>query len=199
MNNNKCIYLIRHGEAEHNINYLKYGSKTFYDKNYIDTKLTQKGHEQSINLHNSWNNINDIELVLVSPLYRTLQTATNIFKDNNIPILAIEDLREHPNTCHTCNKRKNKTELVKNFPNINFDNIINNKDNIWNDNIEESIDSLELRINNIKNLIKTFNYKNICIVGHNSFISQMLYKKILLLDNNDKEIKHCFPYKINKI
>ena len=102
---NKNIYLIRHGEAQHNINYLKYGSKTFYDINFIDTKLTPNGHKQSSNLNKLWKNINDIEIVLVSPLYRTLETATNIFKNYNIPIISLEDLREFPNTKHTCNKR----------------------------------------------------------------------------------------------
>ena len=33
----KNLYCIRHGLAEHNINYLKYGCKTFYDPNFVDT------------------------------------------------------------------------------------------------------------------------------------------------------------------
>ena len=194
---NKNIYLIRHGEAQHNINYLKYGSKTFYDINFIDTKLTPNGHKQSSDLNKLWKNINDIEIVLVSPLYRTLETATNIFKNYNIPIISLEDLREFPNTKHTCNKRSDKSILLKNFSHINFDNIQYEKDNIWNDNIEENITSLNIRIENIKNYIKNLNYNNICIVGHSSFIGQMIFNKIALLDNGDEELKHCFPYKIN--
>ena len=90
-----------------------------------------------------------------------------------------------------------KSILLKNFSHINFDNIQYEKDNIWNDNVEENISSLKIRIENIKNYIKNLNYNNICIVGHSSFIGQMIFNKIALLDNGDEELKHCFPYKIN--
>ena len=76
---NKNIYCVRHGQAIHNINFLKHGVSTFYDPNYVDTRLTEKGISQSIQLGKDWNDINDIDLVITSPQYRTLETTYNIF------------------------------------------------------------------------------------------------------------------------
>ena len=39
----KILYCIRHGLAEHNINYQKYGVSTFYDSKYVDTSLILLG------------------------------------------------------------------------------------------------------------------------------------------------------------
>ena len=85
----KLLYLIRHGLAVHNENFLKYGEKTFFDPKYVDTHLIEEGVQQSLQFGKTWQNIDDIELVLVSPLYRTLETATNIFKDKKINQITI--------------------------------------------------------------------------------------------------------------
>ena len=64
----KSLYCIRHGIAEHNMNYLKYGSSTFYDPQYVDTSLVVEGFKQARQLGETWEDINTIELVIVSPL-----------------------------------------------------------------------------------------------------------------------------------
>ena len=128
----KNLYCIRHGLAEHNVNYLKYGLETFYDPNFVDTSLVEEGFKQASNLGKTWlnkkdpsgtgsnkkdpsgtgSNKKDIELVVVSPLKRTLQTATEIFKDTDIPIISFELVREFPIGGHTCNKRSQKEYLM---------------------------------------------------------------------------------------
>ena len=113
---NKTLYCIRHGEALHNELYKKKGSQVFYNKDYVDTVLTPKGETQSLDLGKYWLNKNEIELVIVSPLKRTLQTAYNIFKDTDIPIIALEFTREYPMGLHTCNKRSNLEELKILYP-----------------------------------------------------------------------------------
>ena len=89
------LYCIRHGEATHNVLYEKIGMKAFINNNYYDTKLTNKGFNQSIELGKNWEEKNKIELVIVSPLSRTLQTAINIFKDTNVKIVAYDFLKEY--------------------------------------------------------------------------------------------------------
>ena len=101
----KLLYCIRHGLAEHNINYSKYGLSTFYDPNYVDTSLIPEGFQQAIELRNNWKQLNSIELVIVSPLKRTLQTAVELFKDHPVPMIALECVREYPMGLQTCNKR----------------------------------------------------------------------------------------------
>ena len=86
----KTLYCIRHGLSLHNKLYHKHGSKTFYDKDYVDTMLLPEGRQQAQILGKTWNEINNIELVIVSPLKRTLETAVNIIETIDVPIIALE-------------------------------------------------------------------------------------------------------------
>ena len=189
----KLLYLIRHGRALHNDNFLRYGEKTFYDPKFKDTRLTSIGHGQSNFLNKNWKEIHNIDLVLVSPLYRTLQTAENIFKGVDIPIIALEDLREYPYNSQTCNYRSNKVILENDFPIINFNNIsmIDEKINIKE---TETIKSLDKRISNIKRYIKNRNEEKICIVSHSIFLEKMKDNKISLIEKGEKELENCYPY-----
>ena len=63
----KDLYLIRHGMAQHNTLFYKYGVDIFYNPYYLDTKLVQEGHKQSNDLKNC-SLLTDIELVLTSSL-----------------------------------------------------------------------------------------------------------------------------------
>ena len=191
----KLLYLIRHGLALHNENFLKYGEKTFFDPKYVDTHLIEEGIQQSLQFGKTWQNIDDIELVLVSPLYRALETATNIFKNKDVPIISLEELREYSIGQHTCNKRSSKDILMLNFPHINFDDI-KGGDYLWTTK-SEGILSLEKRINNIKNYIQKRDEKVICIVSHTQFLEKMKYNKISLMENGKSKINHCFPYSMN--
>jgi len=192
----KLIYFIRHGLAKHNENFKKYGEKTFFDPNFIDTKLIPEGINQSNKLSSSWKEIYNIDLVLVSPLYRTLETANIIFNNISVPIISLENLREYPMGEQTCNKRSNKDILLRDFPNINFDDIKDNNDTLWDPYNTESIESLDNRINEIKKYIKNREEENICIISHTIFIEKMKDNTISLIENGKSEIDHCKPYKM---
>ena len=196
----KNLYFIRHGISEHNILFTKYGKSVFYDQRYYDTKLTDEGVEQSIVLGNTWKDINKIELVLCSSLSRTLETARGIFTKTDIPILALDILKEYPQGLQTCNKRSEKKELIEKFPEIDFTNVDDNE-TMWNTEREESIDELNERIKLLNEFIKTREETEIAIVSHNSFIGQYKDGVISLIENGKEELAHCYPYKIifNKI
>ena len=193
----KNIYCIRHGIAEHNMNYLKYGSSTFYDPQFVDTSLVQEGFNQAKQLGETWKDIDTIELVIVSPLKRTLQTACEIFKDKQVPMIALEYVREFPLGKHTCNKRSSKDMLVAKYSHINFDSLQSNQDDIWIYHREETIEELNLRIQKLKEFIASRSETNIALVNHSSFIGQMKDQEIKYLDNGQEELKHCYPYLIN--
>ena len=190
----KTIYCIRHGLSLHNLLYKKYGSSTFYNPDYVDTMLLPEGRQQALSLRDNWDEINNIELVIVSPLKRTLETAIIIFQNKNIPIIALEFCREYPLGKHTCNKRSNKEELELLYPTVNFDNLTSNKDREWDDFNEETLESLNKRIELLINYIKDRDENKIAFVNHSSFIGQMKDKHIKYLDNGEEELKHCFPY-----
>jgi broad specificity phosphatase PhoE len=170
--------------------------KAFFDKDFYDTKLTMNGINQSIELGKTWNNKHNMDLVIVSPLSRTLQTAMNIFKDTNVKMIALECVREYPNSLHTCNKRKDIDKLKNLFPRVDFSNIKENSDPSWNDQTGETINNLLNRINSLYDFIESNEYKNIALVGHNSYISMMKDQRLNRNEDGLEELQHCFPYKI---
>ena len=91
----KNLIGIRHGEALHNVVAKIYGNKVY--KEFEDTTLTTNGMRQAIEA-----NVPPPDLVLVSPLTRTLQTATLMFP--NVKVVALECLKEYPQHTEICNR-----------------------------------------------------------------------------------------------
>ena len=189
----KLLYLIRHGYALHNELYPKLGVRAFRIDATIDAPLTHEGHIQAIELGNSWENKGTIELVLVSPLTRALETCMNIFGDTNIRIESHEFLREYPIGEDTCNKRSSLSLLKNKYPKINF-NLSDDEDILWREEYREKIDELENRIKIMIDYLKSRPEKNIAIIGHSSFIGQFKDNYIRYKENGDEELKHCYPY-----
>lgn len=167
----KNLYLIRHGHSLHNELFYKIGVKAFRIPATIDAPLTNKGHLQSIELGNTWQKKSEIELVLVSPLTRTLDTAMNIFGDTDIPMVSEEFLREYPIGEYTCNKRSSLTLLKNKYPRIDF-NLISDQDTLWTSEYRETIDELEQRLDKMVKYLQNRKENNIAIVGHSSYFGQ---------------------------
>ena len=141
----KILHLVRHGHSLHNELFHKIGVQAFRIPLTIDSPLTQEGHLQSIELGQSWQNKKEIELVLVSPLTRTLETCMNIFGDTEIPIISQEFLREYPIGEDTCNKRSSMTSLNNRFPKIEFQLDVD-QDTLWREDYRENMIELEQRL-----------------------------------------------------
>jgi len=188
----KQVYCIRHGIAEHNVLFHEIGEKAYMT--IEDSNLTDKGIIESTILGENWISKNNIELVIVSPLTRTIQTAKNIFKNTNVKMFAFDELKEYPGSYELINHRKDKRELVlQHHPYINFK-FLSEKDNLWHDTNIESMESLEKRIVKMKDFILSRKENNIAIVSHSSYLAYFLKGKVADFDN---ELKHCFPYAIN--
>ena len=189
----KILQLIRHGYSLHNELFTKIGVKAFRIPLSYDAPLTNHGHIESIELGYNWDKKHDIELVLVSPLTRTLETCMNIFGDTNIPIECHEFLREYPIGEDTCNKRSSLTEIKSKYPKIDFHLSIDD-DILWREDYRETIPELEDRIQVMINYIQSRKEKSIAIVGHSSFLGQFKDNHIGYMENGDEELKHCYPY-----
>jgi broad specificity phosphatase PhoE len=188
----RIIHCIRHGVAEHNILYPLIGKKAYYGEENTDTKLVQTGIDQAITLGKNWGEKKKIDLVVVSPLSRTLQTASYIFQGIHVPILTHELLREYPMGMETPNKRSNKDLLENIYPNINFSLLLSNKDNLWREDKEETPEELRIRVKKIKEWLKRRPEKNIALISHATFIYQFLYD--IFNDDEMHEVQHCLPY-----
>jgi len=189
----KILHLVRHGHSLHNELFHKIGVQAFRIPLTIDSPLTQEGHIQSIELGQSWQNKKEIELVLVSPLTRTLETCMNIFGDTEIPIISQEFLREYPIGEDTCNKRSSLTLLKNRFPKIEFQLDVD-QDTLWKEDYRENMIELEQRLEKMITYLQKRPEKNIAIVGHSSFFGQFKDNHIGYIENGDEELKHCYPY-----
>lgn len=187
----KNVYCIRHGTAEHNVLFHEVGEKAYMM--IKDSNLTQEGQEESIALGKNWLDKNYIELVLVSPLTRTIQTANNIFNGTQVKMMAFDEIKEYPGSYEPINHRKDKHELVVKYnKTINFK-ALSEKDSLWHETDVESMESLEERVKKMKDYILSRKETNIAIVSHSSYLAYFLRGKITDTDN---ELKHCFPYTI---
>ncbi|RDL38594.1 Phosphoglycerate mutase-like protein [Venustampulla echinocandica] len=75
MSRTKIIYLVRHGQAEHNISEQNpQGNSSVKDPN-----LTPLGRSQCQDLRSRFPHHSSVEIVLASPLRRTIQTAVTAF------------------------------------------------------------------------------------------------------------------------
>ena len=189
----KNIYCIRHGLALHNVLGQEIGSKAYFLEKCFDAPLVDKGILQAKELGKKWDNLDKIQKVFVSPLTRTLQTTENIFKDKiGLKIIALDGIKEFPQGMETCNKRREKKELEMNFKNIDFSELDSDTDQMWREDRFETIEELEQRIEDFKNLLKKLDDENVAVVSHSSFLKQMLYGTI---GDDSNQLNHCHPYK----
>jgi len=188
----KTVWCLRHGLSLHNVMYKTMGMSAYTDLE--DTNLLEDGFIQAKNTNKNWKEINNIDIVYVSPLTRTIQTALNIFRGVDVKIYALDLIKEYPASYEKINKRKSKQILIDNYGDkIDFSLLLNEKDSYWQEGEEnkESIYELKQRVDVAKHFLKHRNEKNIAMISHSSFINYFLYDN---LDDENVELKHCFPY-----
>ena len=72
----KNIWCIRHGLSLHNVMYKHIGQDAYMKLN--DTSLLYEGYEEAVNLNKTWDKINEIDVVFVSPLTRTIHEPSSV-------------------------------------------------------------------------------------------------------------------------
>lgn len=147
------IHIIRHGEALHNI-----------DHEYLlrDPPLTSAGIVASGNI-----NVPSLpDLIIVSPMTRTIQTAMSAFPTCHNIIRIWPDLREAHDA--TCNLGRSRRELENMFPLLDFMECPEE----W-DHTPHTAECATLRGEAVRNRSKHLSetYKNIVLVTHRVFIA----------------------------
>lgn len=167
--NKKNIYWIRHAEALSNI------SKTNYE--IVDPGLTPLGYTQCEDLKKylQSNKIIDlIDLIVVSPLERTLETCNKIINQyhNSIPIISMDEIREHIN--HPCHKRKSISKKKLQYKFVNFNQIVDDSDLMYNKfNGNEPKSNVISRCEWFIKWLKNRREKNILVITHGNFLFPM--------------------------
>jgi len=191
----KNILCIRHGRAFHNVLSDKIGEKAFFLKESFDAPLVEEGILQAKELGENSKQLKNIDIVFVSPLTRTLQTAESIFKKNQIVrIVALDKMKEFPQGIEICNKRRNRIELKEKFKKVDFSLLDSDSDQMWREDRYEKIDELKERIDEFKKFIMNENDNNIAIVSHNNFLKELLFQNC---GDQTYNLDHCNPYKLD--
>lgn len=177
---NKTIYWIRHAESLSNIS----------ESNYkiVDPSLTLRGINQCDKLKKylEINKIIDnIDLIVVSPLNRTLETYQNIIDDklhNSILTISLDEIREFID--QPCHKREEIDKKNKKYKFINFDMIQNNQDYLYKKfNGKESKNNIISRCEWFINWLKNRKEKNIMVITHGNFLLPMFENVLTDVDN----------------
>ncbi|GLU08969.1 hypothetical protein SLE2022_258500 [Rubroshorea leprosula] len=199
----KTIHLVRHGQGIHNVegdeNY-----KAYLSPEYFDAHLTPLGWQQVDNLRKHVQTCGiakRIDLVIASPLLRTLQTAVGVFGGegytdrmdvvplmvanagnssraaisslNCPPFIAVELCREHLGV-HPCDRRRNINDYQFLFPTVDFSLIESDEDTLWKADVRETIEEVAARGLKFMNWLWTRKEKEIAIVTHSGFLFHTL-------------------------
>ncbi len=145
-------------------------------------------------LADEWKEIKDIELVVTSPLMRTLCTTENIFYNTKIPVIVYDGIKEHPQSEEWCNLRTSKTVLMERFPDYDFSDLKTENDKDWQRNKipeDKELSNLNARIEKFRRWAMARPETKIAVVSHSSFLGQMMHGK---MGDEHNELKHCQPY-----
>lgn len=160
------IYLIRHAQSEFNAAFALDAS----DPMIFDAPLSPLGTQQAIEARAHISEL-DIEQLIVSPMTRTLQTASLIFEDNH-PISINAVIREQ--LSHSCDVGSAPQQLMQEYPHLDFSHL----EECWWHNGEknehgfsiESRDLLEKRAEQFIDYLLANKTRSTAIVTHGNFI-----------------------------
>ncbi|KAK9677371.1 hypothetical protein RND81_11G139300 [Saponaria officinalis] len=199
----KTIHLVRHAQGVHNIEGDK-NYKAYMKPEYFDAPLTQLGWQQvdSLRKHVHACGLHKrIELVITSPLSRTMQTAVGVFGGegytdrmdvlplmvanvgnsdraaisslNCPPIMAVELCREHLGV-HPCDQRRHIHDYHCMFPAIDFSEIESEEDVLWKADVRETKAEVAERGMKFMNWLWTRKETEIAVVTHSGFLLHTL-------------------------
>ncbi|KAL2614254.1 hypothetical protein R1flu_025946 [Riccia fluitans] len=200
----KTIHLIRHAQGFHNVA----GEKDFaayMSPEYFDASLTALGWQQVAALRNHVRSngiVNSTQLVVVSPLTRTMQTAVGVLGGDDIlngnstetplmidgvgkdkhkavssvrapPFVAVEWCREHMGL-HPCDQRQPIRTYKSLFPAIDFSDVEDDEDVLWSATVRESYEDLMGRAKTFVQWLLKRKETEIAVVSHSSFLRHLM-------------------------
>lgn len=117
-----------------------------------------------------------VDVVLVSPLTRTIQTALHLFPEprpTELHFVAIEMCRE-AHGGHPCDQRRPLRELAKDFPAVDFSLVETDEDTWHNVNRRETVKEVALRGDKFLDVLRARPERNIAVVSHGVFLETLL-------------------------
>lgn len=182
-NRTKTIHFVRHAEGEHNVAVREAGSElpTVWSsegsEQYEDASLTATGREQSLEVRAHTADKLPVELVVVSPFKRTMQTAHLMFgdRDSRPPFLVHELCRERAGL-YTNDRRRPWSVMQAEFApifgaeSIDFESGLDtDEDSLWTEE-RETDKACEQRGIDFLQWLMAREEREIAVVTHSSFL-----------------------------
>ncbi|MED6216767.1 hypothetical protein PIB30_010795 [Stylosanthes scabra] len=172
----KTLHLVRHAQGFHNVEGDK-NPDAYLSYDLFDANLTPLGWSQVDNLRNHVKTSDiskGIELVIVSPLLRTMQTAVGVFGGEAYTDGITAPPLMNDNGVHPCDKRRSITEYRNMFPAIDFSLIESDEDILWKPDIRETNEEVVARGLKFFEWLWTRKEKEIALVSHSGFLFHAL-------------------------
>jgi len=224
----KKVHFIRHAEGDHNAATKENGSNDCLLRGdspasahpLYDARLTEKGIKQSVDLKHHLasrpsgsRSFTAFDLVVVSPMTRTCETALHVFGEPRAPgkpaFLAKGDAPEGTleakaginiapprflvrEACrerwghYVCDGRRSITEIAEEFPNFDFSEIVHDKDEFYTDERESDEHCCERAVKFLE-WLNSRPEKCICVVTHSSFLRHLFGQFGETLHYEDRE------------
>ncbi len=161
MSNTKKIYFIRHGQAEHNAT-RNYGLR--------DPALTSTGIQQASNIR-----IEDPpDLILISPLKRTIQTALFAFPQQKHKFVLNRLFKELDSGTLACDTGREKEVLIREFEQELESSLFDTLETEW-----YRSEDVDWRVAEIWKMLKQTAHQTIYVVCHYGLIKKLLGKGLL--------------------
>eukprot|EP00878_Enallax_costatus_P009327 GHUV01009749.1.p1 GENE.GHUV01009749.1~~GHUV01009749.1.p1 ORF type:complete len:333 (+),score=54.98 GHUV01009749.1:140-1138(+) len=204
LRHHKVLHLIRHGEGFHNVAG-RIDHETYKSWEYEDSHLTDYGWKQAkaVQQHIKQMGIK-VDIVIVSPLTRALETAVGCFGNfsaplNGTPPLMMELTEQQgrraahpavsaegcpPIVCyelcrehlgvHPCDRRHSTWSKAAMFPGVDFSLITDEHDVLWDEHHRETREEIRQRGRQFMAQVMARPETNIAVVSHSSFLHFML-------------------------
>lgn len=192
----KTIHFIRHAEGHHNVAGRKDPMFGYLREDLEDPSLTDNGVQQCKDLAaKSANVLSGAQLVVVSPMNRTMETATYCLPQlvGTIPWIAVENVREQTGL-HPCDRRKTIGVHKDNFLHIDFTGIKSDKDPLYfKYRFREPNVDIALRARHFMRWLKERPESEIVVVSHHHYL-QVLFHDVIKTaepDKDDVDFKNC--------
>ena len=184
LKNCKILHLIRHAQSTSNVAAAIRGPSAYSDPALHDARLDQAGTRQAVELGQQLRRDEVIiDLVLVSPMTRALETAFSIWPSGtpSPPLIACEFLREAFGA-HPCDSRRSITELKCEFgaTRVDFSHIGTNEDTWASPTTRERIVDVAVRCDKLLAELQLRPERHIALISHGVLLEVLLSRSGLV-------------------
>lgn len=163
----KHIYFIRHGEATHNIAPRPWGEEL------VDARLTPEGQRQSLEMLRPAAAALPLELIVTSPLSRTLETAhigLAPHLERGVKCVAVEQCREQFGL-NLPDRRRATAALRVEYPQVDFSGLAE-EDELFTPE-REALEDMSMRADAFLELLMQRPEAHIAVSTHSSFLAAL--------------------------